>query len=309
MTMVQRTDEKALDAIINEMIDVVEKSKDEIFYISEEARKEHDLLLKELIETKEKVIMHIEKGDELEQRVKLSRRRLSQVSRDFNKYTEQEIRIVYETTHTMQTDLAVLRQEEKALREKRDELERRLITLKETVDRASGLANKTSVILTYLNDDFQHVNDLIKDARNKKAFSLKIIEAQEEERKKISRELHDGPAQMLANILLRSEIVSRAFEERSIDEAKQEIKNVRKMIHSSLNEVRHIIYDLRPMALDDLGLIPTLKKYIATTVDYHDIKIDFISIGGMKRLTQKYEIALFRLIQESLQNAIKHAVR
>lgn len=305
--MIQRADEKALDFIIQDMIGVVEKSKDEIFFISEESRKEHDLLQEELQVTREKVAVHIDKGDKLEEKVKISRRRLSQVSKEFYKYSEDEIRDVYETTLNMQTELALLRQEEKALRERRDELERRLLTLKETVDRATGLASKVSVILTYLNDDFQHVNDLIKDARDKKAFSLKIIEAQEEERKRISRELHDGPAQMLANILLRSELVVRAFKDKSMEKAQDEINSVRRLIRSSLHEVRHIIYDLRPMALDDLGLMPTLKKYISTAVDYHQINIEFTAIGEERRLSQKYEIALFRLVQESLQNAIKHA--
>src|SRR5699024_10023632 len=125
----------------------------------------------------------------------------------------------YENTHNMQTNLAILRQDEKILRERRDDLERRLVTLSQTVERAEALAGKTSVILNYLYDDFRHVNEIIEDAKEKHEFTLKIIEAQEEERRKISREIHDGPAQMLANILLRSELVDRAVRESSIDHA------------------------------------------------------------------------------------------
>ena len=79
------------------------------------------------------------------------------------------------------------------------------------------------------------------------------------------------------------------------------------MIRSSLYEVRIIIYDLRPMALDDLGLLPTIKRYLATTEEYNQIRIDFTSIGEDKRLSQPYEIAFFRLVQEAVQNAVKHA--
>src|SRR5699024_11616704 len=86
-----------------------------------------------------------------------------------------------------------------------------------------------------------------------------------------------------------------------------EIKSVRKMIRTSLYEVRRIIYDLRPMALDDLGLLPTIKRYINTISDYNDINIEFSSIGKDERLRNQYEIAFFRLLQEALQNAIKHA--
>lgn len=305
--MVMKTSEKALDGIIDEMIDVVENSKDEIFNISEESRKEYELLTQELLETKNQVIVHINNGDKLEQKVRFSRRKLSEVSKYFERYSEIEIRQVYENTHAMQTDLAMLQQHERALRIKRDDLERRLLVLDQTIERAEGLAGKITVILTYLNDDFKQVNALIEDAREKHEFGLKIIEAQEEERRKISREIHDGPAQMLANILLRSEIVDRTFREGNMDHVRKEISNMRKMIRSSLLEVRRIIYDLRPMALDDLGLVPTLKKYIANVAEYTGLKIEFISIGNEQRFNQKYEVAFFRLVQEAVQNSIKHA--
>ncbi|WP_164668074.1 sensor histidine kinase [Virgibacillus doumboii] len=305
--MVQKLEEKALDYVIDEMIDVVQNSKDEIFNISEEARSEHEQLFRDLEETKENVIEHINDGDALEQKVRYSRQRLSEVSKYFDRYSESEIREVYENTHALQTRLAMLQQEEKALRDKRDELERRLLTLDSTIERAEKLASKISVVLNYLKDDFRQVNEMIEEAKEKQEFGLKIIEAQEEERRKISREIHDGPAQMLANILLRSELVDRTFRNGTANDAIKEIKNVRKMIRSSLYEVRRIIYDLRPMALDDLGLVPTIKKYVATIADYNDTEIEFTSIGEHKRLNQKYEIAFFRLVQEALQNAIKHA--
>ncbi|MEN2768725.1 sensor histidine kinase [Ornithinibacillus xuwenensis] len=305
--MAVKTREKDLDFIVDEMVDVVENSKDEIFHISEEARSEHEQLLKELDYTKQKVLQYIDDGDKLEQNVRYSRRRLSEVSKYFDRYTEDEIREVYETTHELQTKLAMLRQEERALRTKRDEIERRLQNLDQTIKRAENLANKISVILTYLTDDFRQVNEMLEEAKEKQEFGLQIIEAQEEERKRISREIHDGPAQMLANILLRSELVDRTFREGSPEDALNEIKNVRKMVRTSLYEVRRIIYDLRPMALDDLGLIPTIKKYIATIADYNNIKIEFLSIGEVKRINQKYEIAFFRLVQEAIQNAVKHS--
>jgi two-component system sensor histidine kinase DegS len=80
------------------------------------------------------------------------------------------------------------------------------------------------------------------------------------------------------------------------------------MVRAALYEVRRIIYDLRPMALDDLGLVPTLRKYLQTIEEYHNhSKIVFVNIGMERRLPTKYEVALFRMIQESVQNALKHA--
>ncbi|WP_010532110.1 sensor histidine kinase [Lentibacillus jeotgali] len=305
--MAQKLEEKALDHVVDDVIDMVQNSKDEIFNISEEARKDYEQLEKDLQETKEQVTKHISDGDELEQKVQFSRQRLSEVSSEFDHHSESEIREVYENTHAMQTKLAISRQEEKVLRDKRDDLERRLRSLDETIQRSEGLAGKITAVLTYLKDDFRQVNEMIEEAREKQEFGLKIIEAQEDERRKISREIHDGPAQMLANILLRSELVDRTFREGTMDEALCEIRSVRKMIRSSLYEVRRIIYDLRPMALDDLGLIPTMKKYAATVADYNDIEVGFATSGQERRLEQKYEIAFFRLMQEALQNAVKHA--
>ncbi len=298
---------KTLDMIIDKMLEVVENSKKEIFDISEDARDEYEILSAELEVTKQKVLRYIEEGDKLEKKVRLSRRRLSEVSMHFDRYSESEIREVYERTHAMQTRLAILRQEEVALRNRRDELERRLVNLNKTIERADRLVRKISVILPYLHDEFQQVNDILVDAKEKQEFSLRILAAQEEERRKISREIHDGPAQMMANILLRSELIEREFLNGETDKALEEIKSIRKMVRSSLYEVRRIIYDLRPMALDDLGLIPTIKRYVSTTSNYYGIPIHFVTLGEEKRLPQNYEVALFRLMQESIQNAIKHA--
>jgi two-component system, NarL family, sensor histidine kinase DegS len=307
MKMAKKIEDKALDSIINEMVEAVENSKDEIFYIGEESRMEYEQLLADLQLTKEKVADMIKEGDQLEQKVRYSKMRLSDVSRDFDRYSEEEIREVYEQTHKLQSELRMSREKEKILRERRDETQRRLQSLELKMKRAEGLVGKISVVLNYLNDDFKQVSQLIHDAKEKQEFGLKIIEAQEEERRRLSREMHDGPAQMLANILLRSELVDRTFRERSTEEALLEIQNMRKMVRSSLYEVRRIIYDLRPMALDDLGLLPTIKKYLNNIEEFNNIHIEFTALKAEKRLNPKYEVALFRLTQEAVQNAVKHA--
>ncbi|MCD5325920.1 MULTISPECIES: sensor histidine kinase [Pontibacillus] len=299
--------EKALDSIIQEMIDTVTNSKDEIFQIGEQSRNEFEQLDRELKDTKMQVVEIIDAGDTLERQVRFSRMRLSEVSKHFDRYSEQEIREVYEQTHQLQMQLSVKREQEKQLRERRDELERRLRKLEDTVERADALGGKISVVLNYLNDDFRQVTEALEDAKEKQAFGLQIIEAQEEERRRLSREIHDGPAQMLANVMLRSDLIDRTFRQRGVNEALKEIKEVRGMVRSALYEVRRIIYDLRPMALDDLGLVPTLKKYLATVEEYNSIEIPFTPYGVEKRLDPKYEVALFRLVQEAVQNAVKHA--
>ncbi|QGH34041.1 histidine kinase [Gracilibacillus salitolerans] len=304
--MYMKHTDRTLDYIIDEMIDTVKNSKDEVFEIAEESRKEYETLEHELAILKEDVATVIEEGDLLEKKVKLARKKLAEVSKNFKEYSEDKIRKVYDQAHQLQTDLVVTRDKEKVLRERRDEIELRLKSIEQMVERAEGLVGKISIVLNYLNEDFKEVSDLISDAHQKQEFGLKIIEAQEEERRRLSREMHDGPAQMLANIMLRSEIVDRTFKKGDVDSAVKEMRNVRVMIRDSLYEVRRIIYDLRPMALDDLGLIPTIKKYIRTLEDQHP-NIRFKYQSSNERLHSHYEVALFRLIQESIQNAMKHA--
>ncbi|GAE95075.1 sensor protein DegS [Gracilibacillus boraciitolerans JCM 21714] len=299
--------DRTLDYIIEEMIDTVKNSKDEVFEIAEDSRKEYDQLNQELAILKDDVGTVIEEGDHLEAKSNIARQKLSEVSKNFHQYSELKIKKVYDEAHQYQSELLVTRDKERALRKRRDELELRLKSLEQMVERADRLVGKISVVLNYLSEDFKNVTDLIHDAHEKQQFGLKIIEAQEEERRRLSREMHDGPAQMLANIMLRSEIVDRTYKKGDMDSAVKEMRSIRKMIRDSLYEVRRIIYDLRPMALDDLGLIPTIKKYISTLEDKHPNIYFNNKQSHDARLASQYEVALFRLIQESIQNAIKHA--
>ena len=211
--------------------------------------------------------------------------------------------------HTvLQSDLALNRHKEKQLRRRRDDLERRLGSLSQTIERADHLVSQITVVLHYLTSDLKHLGAVLEDAKEKQDFGFRIIEAQEDERKRVSREIHDGPAQMMANVIMRSDLIERIYREQGVEEAFKEIRNVKQMVRQALYEVRHIIYDLRPMALDDLGLVPALKKYLKTTEEYFNhTRIRFVFIGEEKRLSSKFEVALFRLIQEAVQNAMKHA--
>jgi two-component system, NarL family, sensor histidine kinase DegS len=308
MMYTKKIDVKVLDEILEKMVKTVDDSKEEIYKIGEESRKQYEEMLMELKDIKIKIQETIDKSDKLEVRTRFARQRLAEVSQHFNKYSEKEIRAAYENAHALQMDLTMLRQQERELRNRRDDLERRLRKLREVIERADYLVSQITVVLNYLNSDLRQVGEMIENAHQKQEFGLKIIEAQEEERRRLSREIHDGPAQMLANVLMRSDLIERIYRERGVDDAFKEIRDLRKMVRSALYEVRRIIYDLRPMALDDLGLVPTLKKYLSTIEEYSNrTKITFINAGSEKRLPSRLEVALFRLVQESVQNALKHA--
>lgn len=303
-------DSKVLDSILMKMLKTVDGSKDEVFQIGEQSRQQYEQLVEELKQIKQQVYEVIELGDKLEVHTRHARNRLSEVSRNFHKFSEEEIRNAYEKAHKLQVELTMIQQREKQLRERRDDLERRLLGLQEIIERSESLVSQITVVLNYLNQDLRQVGLLLADAQAKQDFGLRIIEAQEEERKRVSREIHDGPAQMLANVMMRSELIERIFRDRGTEDGFQEIRNLRQNVRNALYEVRRIIYDLRPMALDDLGLIPTLRKYLYTTEEYNGkVKIHFQCIGDTEnqRLAPQFEVALFRLAQEAVTNALKHS--
>lgn len=304
-----KMDSKVLDSILMKMLKTVDGSKDEVFQIGEQSRQQYEQLVEELKQIKQQVYEVIELGDKLEVHTRHARNRLSEVSRNFHKFSEEEIRNAYEKAHKLQVELTMI-QREKQARERRDDLERRLLGLQEIIERSESLVSQITVVLNYLNQDLRQVGLLLADAQAKQDFGLRIIEAQEEERKRVSREIHDGPAQMLANVMMRSELIERIFRDRGTEDGFQEIRNLRQNVRNALYEVRRIIYDLRPMALDDLGLIPTLRKYLYTTEEYNGkVKIHFQCIGDTenKRLAPQFEVALFRLAQEAVTNALKHS--
>ncbi|MFZ4451072.1 sensor histidine kinase [Salibacterium aidingense] len=298
----------SLDEIIDKMLGTVGDSKEQIFEISERSRQEYESLQDELQQVRQKVASVIDKSERTEMQARFARNRLAEVSRHFKSYSNEDVKTAYEQANELQVNLAVLQQEEKQLRERRDTIERRLIQLEGTMERAETLVSQVTVVYNFLAGDLKEVGEMVEDAKEKQQFGLKIIEAQEKERKRVAREIHDGPAQMIANVMLRSELVERVRSEQGMDKALEEIQDLRSMIRSSLAEVRRIIYDLRPMALDDLGLVPTLNKYLKNLEEHTEMEVRFTSIGRDDiRLSANLEVGLFRIVQEAVQNAYKHA--
>lgn len=298
---------QSIETILEKMMETVGKSKEEIFEISEDSRTEYESLKKELGEVQKKVIQMIENSERTELHSRFARNRLAEVSKHFAKYSDVEVKEAYEQANDYQVQLVVQQQEEKQLRERRNHIERRLMKLGDTMERADHLINQINVVINYLTGDLQYVSEMVADAKEMQKYGLKIIQAQEEERKKLSREIHDGPAQTMANVMLRAEIVEKVLDSEGVEKARVEIRDLRAMVKSSLSEVRRIIYDLRPMTLDDLGLMPTLAKYLKNVEERTGISTEFKNIGKEQRFPSHMEVAIFRFIQEAVQNSCKHA--
>lgn len=133
-----------------------------------------------------------------------------------------------------------------------------------------------------------------------------IVNAQEAERQRLSRQMHDGPAQALSNFILQTEIAMRLLDVDS-SQAKEELSNLKAAAMSTFQKVRGFIFELRPMMLDDLGLVPTLRKYVEAFKEQSGLDIT-INISGTERRLESYlEVMLFRAVQELLGNSARHS--
>ena len=131
------------------------------------------------------------------------------------------------------------------------------------------------------------------------AISRLVLAAQEDLRRDIARAMHDGPAQSLTNIVLQAQIVERLLD-RDPAEAKAEIGQLVGMVQRTLDATKAFIFDVRPMVLDDLGLVPTLRRVARDRGRRSQIPIEFESYGHDRRLPMEVESALFRIIDETI---------
>lgn len=292
--------------ILENTISSIEKSKEEIFEIVEYSSSECMSLEQELDIIREKVDKVIMEVDMLDRKERKARIFLSTVSKNFNIYDEDDIKDAYDYANKIRLDLLLKKEEEKNLRDQRNDKELRLKRAIKAYEKVESVGKSVSVATGYLKGNLDEIIFTIDDLDNRQSFGIKIIEAQEEERQKLSRDIHDGPAQSMANILIKSELCEKLMD---IDEkeARKELQNLRCIAKATLKDIRKIIYDLRPMSLDDLGLIPTLERYILNFVEDTGIKIDLRVIGTAQSLEPVIEVAIFRIVQESLSNIMKHS--
>lgn len=295
-----------LDKILSETITMIEQSKGRIFDIAEAARTEYMRLDSQLRELKAEAVKCIELVDAKERDYRHRRVRLMDVSRDFHRYTEADIKVAYDDALASQVDLAVLREREQYLRRQRDDLERSIRNLQDTVKKGEELVSQVGMAMELLRGNAKELSGQIDNMHQRHLLGLRVIKAQEEERRRVARDIHDGPAQTLANVMLRAEICEKLLET-DVSQVRDELRQLKNVVRGSLQDIRKVIYDLRPMALDDLGLVPTLRRYINDLKEQHKVLFDFSVLGVDRRLPSHVEVGGFRIIQEALNNVLKHA--
>jgi signal transduction histidine kinase len=136
-----------------------------------------------------------------------------------------------------------------------------------------------------------------------KNLSRYLIKAQEEERKKIARELHDEIGQILTAIKINLELLKRKVDK----ELQNQIDENINLINRAIDEVRDISLNLRPSLIDDLGLTSAIKWYVEKIKEKSNLEINYILEFDPKEFSKDFSITIFRIIQEGLTNVVRHA--
>jgi signal transduction histidine kinase len=152
--------------------------------------------------------------------------------------------------------------------------------------------------------EFEHYLEVEDLNRQLRWLSRAAVTAQENERKRIARELHDETAQLLSSLLVRLKLLSNV---QSLCDIEKRSAELMQLASEATQSVRRMAFQLRPAALDDLGLVTALQWYVDDYISREGVKVDFSARGFTGRINPEVELCVYRVVQESLKNVAKHA--
>jgi len=218
---------------------------------------------------------------------------LNRLEANFDVVPRNDIKVVYNSAIDTKTRLLTMQSQLEKLQQDRTQLD----NFGKTLEKLKGLidgVSPASIPAAGSASNGQVTSSL------SNATIVRIVEAQEAERKRLARQMHDGPAQSLTNFILQAEICQRLFD-RNPDRATEELGNLKSAASTTFQKVRDFIFDLRPMMLDDLGLAPTVRRYVDAFAEKSSIETRLNIIGEERRRLEPHtEVTMFRGIQELL---------
>lgn len=295
-----------LDQVFSQIIGTLEKSRANIFEINHACENQCLHLETEMRELNHKITKIIQEEEKCRKQERLARLHLMEVSKHFNIATEDDIKRAYHNAQALQMKLQEIRQQESYLKLRRIEIENQIRQYRDINRKAENLLHSTLLALKLVQGSTDKLSNTIEKVSRKNQLELWIVETQEAERRKIARELHDGPAQNLASILIRLDLIMRMLPEDRND-IYQELETIKAIGAESLTDVRSIMYDLKPYLMDEQGLHNTLQEYFNEYETKYDFSIDYRVFGQRRQYDLALEVGLFRLVQEAITNVRKHA--
>lgn len=269
-------------------------------------RSEYERARSSLEQVKQEVLQCVEQVDELEAASRLARYELFRVSRDFQRHGEPDVRLSYEHAERLQVLLGEAHERERLLKERRAELEKSVRRLADLVQQAERTEETLRSALQALTGSYAGVARSLDEWQSRQELSSRIIAAQEEERRRLARELHDGTAQSLAGLAVELEVAERMVDG-GADGMRRQMERLKTLVRDSLVEVRRVIADLRPIALDELGVFSALRRHADRVSATGGPPVEVVIHGPERRFDPMLEAAVFRVVQEAIQNARRHA--
>jgi two-component system sensor histidine kinase DegS len=222
---------------------------------------------------------------------------LRQVESNFDAFPREDIKQAYLNERDTQLKLLLMRSQLEQFQSKQRYLDRYIQQLRHLGDLSVQAADQYSALSTGAPTGKLGASD--------HQAVIQAIEAQEQERQRLAQQMHDGPAQSLTNLILQAEIVQRLFEGNP-ERARTELGNLKVSANVTFQRVRDFIFGLRPMMLDDLGLAPTLRRFIRTFESKTKLALT-LTLNGDRKLPSYVEVTILRTVQELVSNASRHA--
>lgn len=268
------------------------EEKSPLEQLVEDSRKEYEQTQLELREIDVLIKQSTSEVDKLAQRNAQITNKVKQIESTFDTVPREDIQQTYKAFQEALKRLFMMRGQLEKLQSDRKNLQRYSDQLRRLLEATEGapLVRRESPL----------------GATAAQPAIVRVIEAQERERQFLVQEMHDGPAQALTNLILQAEICERLFD-KDIGRTREELANLRKAVTTTFQEVRNIMFDLRPMMLDDLGLIPTLRKYLEGFQEKSGLPANLTITGQERRLASHTEATVFRCVQGLVKNAREHA--
>ena len=291
----------SISIIIKKVIDEINMGKSKIFKIVDNLRDEFEKKREELYEVKREIEKVIQEVDELESLDKKMRLNLANSSKIDGIKSGRVIEKIYEDALDIRVKYITKQNEEKSLRIRREALEQSIKNYLNNIDAADNTVNQINIALGYLEGDMAEVKE-----DSQMLIGIKILESQERERKRIAREVHDGPAQYIANTMMRIDFCKMLLQ-KDLEKGLKELDDLKSNVRKALKEVRGILFDLRPLSLEERGLNEAIKDMANEISVEINIPIN-ITLNTMKyEIEHIIEIAVYRIIQEILNNIKKHS--
>jgi two-component system sensor histidine kinase DegS len=260
----------------------------------QDSQKEYDRIQKELKEIDVLIRQSTTEVEKLAQRNAQVATRVRQMEVNIDTYPRGDIKEIYAAAHETQMRLFMMRGQ-----------------LEQLQNRQQSLGQQGQSLLRIVQAGAQMVPGDIGPGpamtmQASPSDIVRVIEAQENERQRLARQIHDGPAQALTNLVLQAEICERLFDTDPL-QARVELGNLKNSVNVTFQKIREFILTLRPMMLDDLGLMPTLKQFVQDYEEKSGLSASLTVIGRERRLASYTEVTIFRMVQELLTNVHKHA--